>query len=155
MIFWSFSIIQLLLVASASGTGSSSALSSAIDGTTIVVHERGVARQQETSKKIHCENIVWQIDWKSNAKGEITDIEIVYISNGVSTILFDEAIELKSKAENLESISASCNARSQGLSAISSLSLLATDKESGSYIIGQLEIDVENSRAKWHFMPRE
>lgn len=151
----SSSFIFQLLIAMSSDFASSNGLTEESVNNAIVIHERGVARQQETSKKIFCKNLQWQVDWKSDEYGAVTNINIVYHHDGISRNLRDEAIELMSRAENLESISASCNSGAQATSVTSSLSLFATDKESGNYIVGQLEIDAKNSRGKWYFTPRE
>lgn len=146
-------VLPITLLA-ANGNLNSTAMSNENDNV-IIVTETGVARKQETSQTIYCGDVKWHIAWKSDSRGAITEAEIVYFSGINATVLKDAAIDLISKAENLDAVSASCNPNSEGKPAVSKLRVLATAKHTGAYIAGELVIDNPILKSNWAFTSRQ
>lgn len=115
----------------------------------------GLHEDKKFYNKIYCKDVEWHIEWKADIKGTISKAKITYVSNKESIILRDNAIELISKAEHLDGISASCNPSDGIRSTKSNLLIMATDKETGEYILGKLVMEPNTRKAKWYFSHRD
>ncbi len=153
MILLSFPILQWVVMGSTAVTNITA--QATVNDNEIIITETGVARKQETIQKIYCKDVKWYVKLKSDEKGVISKAEIVYFSARKAVRLKDAAAELKSKAQRLNGVSATCNPSYDDMPTVSNLLLLAIDKKTGDSILGELTIDSLTLKSEWYFTVTE